>query len=106
MKVRVWEFVSADGAVPCREWLSRLDRVTRARIQARVLRFEDANFGDHKSVGGGVLEARVMFGPGYRVYFGRDGDAVVLLLVGGSKASQPHDVRLARTYWREYLRGK
>ncbi len=102
MKVSVREFISAAGHVPYRDWLLGLDRVTRARIQARVLRFEDANFGDCKSVGGGVLEARVMFGPGFRIYFGRDGDAIVLLLVCGSKASQMRDIRLARAYWREY----
>ena len=106
MKVRVREFVTAGGAAPYREWLLELDRVTRARIQARVLRFEGANFGDARSVGGGVLEARVMFGAGYRIYFGRDGVALVLLLVGGSKASQTRDIRLAQVYWREYLGGK
>ena len=106
MKVRVREFVTAGGPAPYREWLLELDRVTRARIQARVLRFEDGNFGDARSVGGGVLEARVMFGAGYRIYFGRDGVALVLLLVGGSKASQTRDIRLAQVYWREYLGGK
>lgn len=106
MKVRVREFVTARGAVPYREWLLGLDRVTRARLQARLLRFEDGNFGDARSVGGGVQEARVMFGAGYRIYFGRDGDALVLLLMGGSKASQARDIRLAQAFWREYLGGK
>ncbi|AMY07413.1 putative addiction module killer protein [Luteitalea pratensis] len=106
MKVRVREFVTAGGAAPYREWLLEFDRVTPARIQARVLRFEDANFGDVRSVGGGVLEARVMFGAGYRIYFGRHRVALVLLLVGGSKASQTRDIRLAQVYWREYLGGK
>lgn len=104
--MRVREFVTADGTAPFREWLLGLDRVTRARLQARVLRFEDGNFGDVKGVGGGVLEARVMFGAGYRIYFGRDGEALVLLLVGGSKASQTQDIRQAQAYWREYQGGK
>ena len=106
MKVRVREFVMAGGTAPFREWLLGLDRLTRARLQARVLRFEDGNFGDVKRVGGGVLEARVMFGAGYRIYFGRDGDTLVLLLVGGSKATQTRDIRQAQAYWREYLGGK
>ena len=76
---------------------------SRARIQARVLRFEAGNLGDHKSVGAGVLEARVMTGSGYRTYFGRDGASLVLLLAGGTKASQAKDVRHAREYWRDYL---
>lgn len=80
-----------------------LDGVTRARIQARVLRFETGNLGDCKSVGGGVLEARVMFGPGYRIYFGQDGVELVLLLVGGSKGTQAKDIQRARQYWHDYL---
>jgi len=54
--------------------------MTRARVQARILRFEVGNLGDHKDVGAGVLEARLDFGPGYRVYFGRKGRELVLLL--------------------------
>ena len=67
MTIEVREYETADGACPFRDWLESLDRPTRARIQARVLRFETGNLGDHKSVGGGVQEARVMFGPGYRL---------------------------------------
>ena len=69
----------------------------------RVVRFETGNLGGHKGVGGGVLEARVMFGPGYRIYFGQDGATLVLLLVGGSKGTQAKDIRRAQQYWRDYL---
>ncbi len=72
-------------------------------MQARVVRFETGNLGDHKGVGGGVQEARVMFGPGYRLYFGQDGATLVLLLVGGSKGTQAKDIRRAQQYWRDYL---
>ena len=78
----------------------------RARIQARVLRFETGNLGDHKPVGEGVWEARVMLGLGYRIYFGREGRSLILLLVGGDKSSQSTDIRRARRLWREYLEGK
>jgi putative addiction module killer protein len=74
--VTVREYETADGKVPFRDWLATLDRATRARV-----RFETGNLGDHKGVGGGVQEARVMFGPGYRLYFGQDGATLVLLLV-------------------------
>ena len=57
------------------------DRTARARIQARIARFELGNLGDHKGVGAGVQEARVRFGPGYRIYFGRDGESLVLLVL-------------------------
>ena len=68
-----------------------------------MLRFEAGNLSDHKCVGAGVLEARVMTGSGYRIYFGRDGASLVLLLVGGTKASQAKDIRRAQDYWRDYL---
>ncbi len=103
MAVTVREYETADGKVPFRDWLATLDRATRARVQARVVRFETGNLGDHKGVGGGVQEARVMFGPGYRIYFGQDGATLVLLLVGGSKRTQAKDVRRAQQYWRDYL---
>lgn len=106
MTLTVREYETEDGTCPFRAWLETLDRATRARIQARVLRFEGGNLGDHKAVGGGVLEARVMFGPGYRIYFARDGATLVLLLVGGSKATQVRDIRTAQRYWRDYLEEK
>ena len=67
-----------------------------------MLRFSTGNLGDHKSLGGGVWEARVMFGPGYRLYFGLDGPRVILLLVGGDKSSQSRDIRKAREFWKAY----
>lgn len=102
----VREYETQDGKCPFRDWLETLDHATRARVQARVLRFETGNLGDHKTVGGGVLEARVMFGPGYRIYFGRDGATLVVLLGGGSKATQVRDIRNAQRYWRDYLEEK
>jgi putative addiction module killer protein len=74
----------------------------QARIQARVLRFEKGNLGDHKTVGGGVWEARLDFGPGYRLYFGKEGAAVILLLVGGDKSSQSKDIAAAKRYWADF----
>jgi putative addiction module killer protein len=67
-----------------------------------VTRFEAGNLGDHKSVGAGVWEARVMFGPGYRIYFGRDGRNILLLLLGGDKSSQAADIRNAQALWKAY----
>ena len=103
MSLSVREYQTVDGENPFRRWLGTLDRSVRARIQARVLRFEAGNLGDHKSVGAGVFEARVMTGSGYRIYFGRDGASLVLLLAGGTKASQARDIRHAQDYWRDYL---
>ena len=105
MTLRVSEYVTADGKNPFRDWLDVLDVQTRARIQARILRFSTGNLGDHKTVGSGVWEARVMFGPGYRIYFGKDGASLLVLLVGGDKASQSRDIRRAQGFWKDYQEG-
>ena len=88
MVITIREYLTADGRNPFREWLNALDVAVKARIQARVLRFEMGNLGDHKSVGGGVWESRLFFGPGYRIYFGKDGNSIIVLLIGGDKGSQ------------------
>lgn len=103
MALTVREYVRADGSSPYRRWLDTLAKAVRARIQARVLRFELGNLGDHKSVGHGVWEARLMLGAGYRLYFGKDGAAIVVLLVGGDKGSQVKDIAKAQGFWRDYL---
>ena len=90
---------------PFTDWLQGLrDPRTRRRILRRLFRLESANLGDCKPVGGGVSELRFFFGPGYRVYFGEDGDTIVVLLCGGDKGSQRGDIRQAQAYWKEYLR--
>ena len=75
-------------------------------VRARLNRIRLGNFGDCKSVGGGVEELRVDFGPGYRVYYGREGQLVVILLCGGSKRTQARDILRAQKYWKEYLDAK
>jgi len=105
MKLTIKEYLSADGRSYFREWLDSLAVPVKARIQARVFRFEMGNLGDHKSVGGGVWEARIMFGPGYRIYFGKAGRFIILLLLGGDKSSQARDIRKAQLSWKEYLEG-
>ena len=103
MRLSVREYLTPAGRSPFRDWLTTLDVSVRARIQARVLRFETGNLGDHKAVGGGVWEARLAFGPGYRIYFGRHQRTVVLLLLGGDKRSQRRDICQARQFLSDYL---
>lgn len=92
-----------NGKKPFTEWLESIrDKSTQNRIDKRLERLEDGNFGDCKSVGDGVLELRLPFGPGYRIYFGQIDNTLVLLLCGGDKASQTRDIERAKTYWREY----
>ena len=94
---------SAQGRTPFTEWFSGLrDRQARARIVARLERLETGNFGDCKGVGGGVSELRIDWGPGYRVYFGRDGQTVILLLCGGDKRKQDSDIKKAVELWQQF----
>lgn len=101
--IEIREYLATDSHSPFVEWLRGLrDRQARARIMVRLNRLRLGNFGDCRSVGDGVFELRMMFGPGYRVYFGRDGERVVMLLCGGDKDTQQKDVELAKHYWRDY----
>jgi putative addiction module killer protein len=101
-EVEVRIYAGQDGAEPYTEWESRLrDRTARARIRARIGRLRLGHFGDSKRVGE-VFELRIHVGPGYRVYYGREGDALVILLCGGEKRPQARDIERAETYWRDY----
>lgn len=96
-------YLTEDDRAPFTEWFRGLrDRAAAARIRARLGRLRLGNFGDAESIGGGLFELRVHAGPGYRVYFGRSGARVVLLLCGGTKATQSRDIEMARLYWRDY----
>ncbi|MBI1859701.1 MAG: type II toxin-antitoxin system RelE/ParE family toxin, partial [Deltaproteobacteria bacterium] len=96
------EYVEENGDNPFREWLEELDKSVAARIQARVFRFETGNLGDAKNLKDGIWEAKFDIGPGYRLYFGRDGLVVVVLLCGGDKSSQASDIEKAKHYWDNY----
>jgi len=99
------EYLSADGKCPFRDWLRSLKDVNaRARIRVRINRIRLGNFGDCKSVGSGVSEFRIDYGPGYRVYYGRVSKKLILLLCGGSKKNQEKDIKLAKEYWFDYKR--
>ena len=105
LELRIYE--APDGKKPFREWLDSLrDWEAQGRILARLERVRLGLLGDCKSVGQGILELRVDTGPGYRVYFGRDGRSLVILLCGGSKASQSKDIVDARARWKDYRRRK
>ena len=97
-------YVAADGRQPFAEWFADLEPVTRAKIARAIARMEQGNLSNVKPVGSGVLEYRIDFGPGYRVYFGRDGETLVILLIGGSKKRQQRDIEAALACWQDYKR--
>lgn len=99
----ILRYVRENGRVPFTEWLSSLKNpVLRAHVLTRLSQAADGNFGDFASVGQGVMELRIDKGPGYRVYYGLAGDALIVLLAGGDKGSQKRDAQKARRYWKEW----
>jgi len=102
-QVEVQVFTLENGKQPFTNWYKSLrDKRAQARIDVRIARVRTGNFGDCKSVGEGVFELRVDYGPGYRVYFGRIESMIVLLLCGGDKSSQEDDIKKAREYWHQF----
>ncbi len=103
---RIKTYVRPNGKSPFEDWLQDLrDKAAQAKIFTRIDRLRFGNFGDCKSVGGGVFELRIHFGPGYRIYFGVVGMEVILLLLGGDKSSQKRDIESAHKYWKEFTHG-
>lgn len=96
-------YQTSTGGQPFVEWLQGLrDRQARTRIEARLARVAVGNLGDVEPVGEGVLELRIDWGPGYRVYFARVGKVIVLLLCGGDKKTQQRDIKGAKAYFEDY----
>jgi putative addiction module killer protein len=90
------------GKVPFETWHDKLAMALQRAVDARLTRLAVGNFGDHKTLGAGVYELRIMKGPGLRVYYGLKGDEIVVLIGGGNKASQKRDIEKAKELWRKY----
>ena len=103
--IDVFRYRTATGAEPMTDWLNSLrDKHAQAKVRIRIKRIEAGAFGDAEPVGEGVFELRERLGAGYRVYYGRHGQAVVILLCGGTKKSQPADIKTAKEYWADWKR--
>ena len=103
--IEILRYQRDDGREPFTEWLDAIrDKVAQARIRVRLRQVQAGNLGDNDPVGEGVIELRVHVGAGYRVYCGRHGKAIVLLLCGGDKASQATDIKRAKELWWEWKR--
>ena len=99
-------YLASDGGSPFEEWFASLNAQAAAKVAVALARLEQGNLSNAKGVGEGVLEYRIDWGPGYRVYFGRDGDVLVILLTGGTKQRQQRDIETAKTSWTDYKRRK
>jgi len=96
------DYLDPAGRDPFAEWLAALDSMARAKVAAHLVRMKNGNFSNVKGVQQGVFEKKIDWGPGYRVYFGKDGDDLIILLGGGAKARQDEDIEDAQDRWRDY----
>ena len=104
--IEIREYIDAKGRSSYARWFNRLNAQAAAKVATALVRMEQGNLSSVRGAGAGVLECRIDFGPGYRVYFGKDGDALIILLGGGTKKHQQQDIETARDLWREYKRRK
>jgi putative addiction module killer protein len=102
----VLEYNNVQGRSPYADWFNALDARAAAKVTTALTRLTLGNFSNVKGVGAGVFECRIDFGPGYRVYFGKDGERLVILLGGGSKKRQQQDIEAAVARWQDYKRRK
>ena len=100
------EYLGIDGRNFFGEWFNRLNSEAARRITTALYRLALGNFSNVKGVGSGVFECRIDFGPGYRVYFGKDGVEIVILLSGGTKQRQQDDIQMAQERWQDYKKHK
>ncbi len=104
--VDVREYLDEAGRSPYARWFERLNAAAAAKVATAIYRIAAGNFSNVKGVGSGVFETRIDFGPGYRVYFGKDGDSVVILLGGSTKKNQQESIVAAIKAWAAYKAAK
>ncbi len=103
--VAIFEYLDWNGRSPYAEWFGSLNAQAAAKVAVAITRLAQGNFSNVKGVGG-VYECRVNFGPGFRIYFGKDGERLVILLAGGTKKRQQKDIEDAIARWQDYKRRK
>jgi putative addiction module killer protein len=100
--VRIVEYLTVEGRSPFADWFADLNPQAAAKVTSTLLRIELGNLASLKSIGGGILESRIDWGPGYRIYLAREGGDLVILLTGGTKRRQQQDIETARANWKDY----
>jgi putative addiction module killer protein len=106
LMVDIREYRDRGGRSPFSDWFDKLNSEASRKVTTALYRMGLGNFSNAKSVGAGVCECRINFGPGYRVYFGKDGERILILLGGGTKQRQQNDIRLAIERWEDYKQRK
>ncbi len=100
--LEIKEYIDTNGHNNFERWFNRLNTDAALKIRKYLARLENDNFSRVEGVGGGVFECKINFGPGYRVYFGKDGVKLIILLTGGAKKRQQDDIKQAKMLWQEY----
>lgn len=104
--MKIVEYLEPSGASPFAAWFGSLDFQAAAKVTVALARIELGNLSSVKTVGAGVLEYRIDWGPGYPIYFGKQGDQMVILLAGGTKRRQQQDIAQAQGRWHDYKQRK
>ena len=104
--IDVREYVDRRGCSPYATWFDSLNAEAAAKVATAVTRISLGNFSNVEGIGSAVFEYKLDFGPGYRIYFGKDGETLVVLLGGGSKKRQQRDINAAMANWQDYKRRK
>jgi putative addiction module killer protein len=104
--IEVREYLGQDGRSPFAAWFEDLHSPAAAKVAVALYRLANGNFSNVKGVGSGVFEYRIDFGPGYRIYFGKEGNRLIILLGGGSKQRQNRDIQRAMDCWADYRNRK
>lgn len=99
-------YIDESGNKRFAQWLEGLDASAAAKVTIALARLEQENFSKVVGVGSGVFECKIDFGPGYRIYFGKDGERLVILIGGGTKKRQQQDIASAQECWAAYKRRK
>lgn len=104
--IEIDEYLDDSGDSPFASWLISLNVQAKAKITTALYRMEQGNLSNTKSVGAGVHEYKIDFGPGYRIYFGKDGEQLIILVGGGTKKRQSKDIENAKARWKDYKQRK
>jgi putative addiction module killer protein len=106
MKIIIESYITEEGIEPFARWFNKLNAIAAAKVSTALYRLELGNYSNVKSLSDGIYEYKIDFGPGYRIYFGQDGEELIILVGGGSKKQQDKDIKMAKNYWQEFKLAK
>lgn len=104
--MKILTYIDQDENQPFDDWFDQLNAQAAAKIITAVSRMGQGNFSNAEPVGGGLSEYKIDYGPGYRIYFGKDGDRIIILVGGGTKRRQSKDIAIAKARWADYKQRK